>query len=139
MADHGVILDFVKRLKDDPSVLRVLGNGTQEKPYVYVHDLVDAILLGFKKAVPEPYDVFNIGPSTATRVRSIAEITLEAMGLTGKAAIEYGEESIGWPGKIEITLRSPRPVTTSCGFWAYSSMKRTQRVQRMQRSWSSRM
>ena len=33
---HGVIHDFVLRLRDDPTRLVVLGDGTQAKPYVYV-------------------------------------------------------------------------------------------------------
>ena len=41
---HGVIFDFVKRLKADPSHLRILGDGRQSKPYIYVLDLVDAIM-----------------------------------------------------------------------------------------------
>jgi len=97
-ATHGVILDFVKRLKVEPSVLRVLGNGTQEKPYLYVQDLVGAMLLAWKKADPQPYEVFNIGPETATRVRRIAEIVVDKMG--GRATIEYGEENVGWPGDV---------------------------------------
>ena len=31
---HGVIYDFVKRLKDDPSHLKILGDGRQSKPYM---------------------------------------------------------------------------------------------------------
>jgi UDP-glucose 4-epimerase len=99
-ATHGVILDFVRRLIDEPSTLRVLGDGTQEKPYLYVHDLIRAMLLAWTNADPTPYEVFNVGPTTATRVRSIAEIVVDQMGLTGRAAIEYGSEPFGWPGDV---------------------------------------
>lgn len=99
-ATHGVILDFVRRLIDEPSVLTVLGNGTQEKPYLYVHDLVGAMLFAWTHAKPAPYEVFNVGPQTATRVRSIAEIVVDKMGLSGKARIEYGEQPFGWPGDV---------------------------------------
>ena len=99
-ATHGVILDFVRRLIDEPSVLRVLGDGTQEKPYLYVHDLIGAILHAWKNATPEPYEVFNVGPETATRVRSIAEIVVDKMGLSETARIEYGKEPFGWPGDV---------------------------------------
>lgn len=97
-ATHGVILDFVRRLKEEPSVLRVLGNGNQEKPYLYVQDLVAAMLLVWERADPDPYEVFNIGPQTATRVRRIAEMVVDEMG--GVATIEYGEENVGWPGDV---------------------------------------
>ena len=38
------VYDFIARLRQDPSRLQVLGNGTQTKPYLYVTDLVRAIL-----------------------------------------------------------------------------------------------
>ena len=41
---HGAVYDFVARLRQDPRRLRVLGNGKQTKPYLYVKDLVRAIL-----------------------------------------------------------------------------------------------
>jgi len=97
-ATHGVILDFVRRLKQQPEVLEVLGNGTQEKPYLYVHDLLDAMLLAWTRVQPDPYEVFNVGPTTFTRVSRIAEIVVAKMG--GRARIVYGEEPIGWPGDV---------------------------------------
>ncbi len=99
-ATHGVILDFVEKLEKDGSVLDVLGDGTQEKPYLYVHDLLDAMLLGWDRVVPAPLEVFNIGPESATRVRSIAEAVVAAMGLRGEVEIRYGDEPRGWPGDV---------------------------------------
>ena len=99
-ATHGVILDFVRRLKEDPRVLRVLGDGSQEKPYVFVRSLVQAIMHGWKNADPAPFESFNIGPITATRVSRIAEIVVAEMNLTGSTRIEYGSEPIGWPGDV---------------------------------------
>lgn len=99
-ATHGAILDFVEKLEKDASVLDVLGDGTQQKPYLYVHDLLDAMLLAWQRADPEPLEVFNIGPESATRVRAIAEAVVEAMGLEGKAEIRYGDEPRGWPGDV---------------------------------------
>lgn len=99
-ATHGVILDFVKKLKADATRLEVLGDGTQEKPYVYVDDLLDAILLAWERFSPDPYEVFNVGPYSATRVSVIAESVLAAMGLADTAAIVYGTEPRGWPGDV---------------------------------------
>ena len=47
---HGVIFDFLKKLKDDPSHLHILGNGTQRKSYLHVSDGINAILLALEKA-----------------------------------------------------------------------------------------
>jgi len=49
-ATHGVVYDFMQRLRKDPTRLRILGNGEQEKPYLYVRDLVDAMLFIWKKS-----------------------------------------------------------------------------------------
>jgi UDP-glucose 4-epimerase len=79
-ATHGVILDFIKRLKADPGELRILGDGNQEKPYLYVKDLVDAILY-VRRFAPEPVAVYNVGAESRTKVRDIARIVIEEMGL----------------------------------------------------------
>ena len=42
---HGVGFDFLRRLLSDPSKLRILGDGTQSKSYIHVHDVVEAVLL----------------------------------------------------------------------------------------------
>jgi UDP-glucose 4-epimerase len=99
-ATHGVILDFVRKLQATPDVLEVLGDGTQCKPYLHVQDLIEAMLLGFEKAKPDPYEVFNIGPESKTTVREIAEAVVKSMGLEGRAAIRYGSDPIGWPGDV---------------------------------------
>ena len=53
---HGVIYDFIKKLRNNPEELEVLGNGEQCKPYVYVKDLVEAILYVIDHA-EEKYNV----------------------------------------------------------------------------------
>ena len=45
---HGHIFDFVKKLKDDPTKLMVLGNGYQKKAYVHVMDLINGMDLTFR-------------------------------------------------------------------------------------------
>ncbi len=42
---HGVGFDFVRRLLDDPSTLRILGDGRQSKSYIHVDDVIAAVLL----------------------------------------------------------------------------------------------
>ena len=54
-ATHGVIFDFIQKLKRDPGKLPVLGDGTQQKPYLHVSELVDAML------VAESQDTSKIG------------------------------------------------------------------------------
>ena len=96
---HGVIFDFVKRLKADPSHLKILGDGTQSKPYMHVHDLTGAILK-FKE-VPSGVTLFNLGVESQTSVTRIAEIVCEKMGLTG-IPFEYTGGRGGWKGDVPV-------------------------------------
>ena len=126
-ATHGVILDFIERLQRDPEALEVLGDGTQEKPYLYVHDLLDAILLVVDAVRPAPHEVFNVGPETATRVRRIAETVVEVMGLSGKTEIRYGDEPRGWPGDVSrfaYDLRKIHALGWSTGASSDDAMRR---------------
>ena len=41
---HGAIYDFIRQLAKNSARLKVLGNGRQSKPYIYVRDIVDAIV-----------------------------------------------------------------------------------------------
>lgn len=97
-ATHGVIHDFLLRLKANPKELTVLGNGTQEKPYLHVSELVEA-MLHIHDLGKEAFTCCNIGPDgTATTVRHIAEsvVNFAAPG----AAIRYGDSAKGWPGDV---------------------------------------
>lgn len=94
---HGALHDFIGRLKADPSKLVVLGDGRQTKPYLYVGDLVRAILLVADRA-QEPLAVYHAGPEDATSVAEIARIAVEEMGL--HAPIEYTGGEKGWVGDV---------------------------------------
>jgi UDP-glucose 4-epimerase len=95
---HGAIFDFVERLSRDRTHLEVKGDGTQNKPYLDVDDLLDAILLAVE--VPaQPVATYNVAAEGMTSVREIAERVREALGLPG-AAITYGKEPRGWPGDV---------------------------------------
>jgi len=94
---HGVIFDFVNRLKKDPSHLRILGDGTQSKPYLYVLDLVDAIMRFMN--VPKGVALYNVGVETRTSVTRIAEIVCNQMGLAS-IPFEYTGGRGGWKGDV---------------------------------------
>lgn len=96
---HGVIFDFVKRLKADPSHLRILGDGKQSKPYLYALDLVDAIIR-FRDC-PRGVTVYNVGVESQTSVTRIAEIVCEKMGLAG-IPFEYTGGRGGWKGDVPV-------------------------------------
>ena len=94
---HGVIFDFMHRLKDDGTQLRILGDGKQTKPYIYVQDLVDAIIKFMD--VPQGVTLYNVGVEGATSVTKIADIICEEMGLTNVKYNYTGGEG-GWKGDV---------------------------------------
>jgi len=95
---HGVIFDFIHKLKNDPTRLEVLGNGLQEKSYMEVGDCVDAIL-HVMATTDEPLNLFNLGSHDTASVRRIAEIVVEVTGCVD-ARIEYTGGDRGWAGDI---------------------------------------
>jgi UDP-glucose 4-epimerase len=97
-ATHGVVLDFVRKLKSTPNKLNVLGSGRQRKAYLHVNDLIDA--LGYlRENASERLGYYNIGPEdNGVTVSFIAETTVEAVA--PGAGIEYGVEDRGWTGDV---------------------------------------
>ena len=95
---HGVIFDFIHKLKSDRNRLEVLGNGLQEKSYMEVGDCVNAILHVVKNT-DERINLYNLGSSDTCSVRNIAAIVIRETGCDG-ASIEYTGGDRGWAGDI---------------------------------------
>jgi UDP-glucose 4-epimerase len=96
-ATHGAVFDFVQKLRRTPSRLDVLGDGTQEKPYLEVVDLVQAIILVWR-STSERMNIFNVGATTRSKVADIARIVIEEG--PGEAEIVYSGGSRGWIGDV---------------------------------------
>jgi UDP-glucose 4-epimerase len=95
---HGVIFDFIHKLKADSTRLEVLGNGLQEKSYMEVGDCVDGILHVMEHS-NEPLNLYNLGSHDTASVRRIAEIVVDVTGCEG-ASIEYTGGDRGWAGDV---------------------------------------
>lgn len=96
---HGAVFDFIRKLRKNPHELEILGNGTQCKPYIYVLDLVDAIISLTKEFKPGE-DVYNISVlSDGTTVTHIAEIVVDVLGLT-EVEFKYTGGDRGWKGDV---------------------------------------
>ncbi len=95
---HGVIYDFAQKLKKTPHELEVLGDGSQEKPYLHVAPLVDAMLFIADRAT-ERLNCFNIGNADSiSTVRYIAEAVVKRQSPTAK--IRYTGGNRGWVGDV---------------------------------------
>jgi len=97
-ATHGVIYDFIHKLKKNPRELEILGDGRQAKPYIHVSDCVEGMLYGFQHSDGQ-VNVFNLGNHDVVDVTTIARLLLEPMGLP-EAKLKYTGGSRGWPGDV---------------------------------------
>ena len=98
---HGVIYDFIKKLKASPQQLEILGDGTQKKSYLYIDDCIDAMLFGFERA-KEKVEIYNIGSEDWTDVRTIADIVSKEMGLKPEYKFTGGIDGRGWKGDVKF-------------------------------------
>ncbi|MFC2002719.1 NAD-dependent epimerase/dehydratase family protein [Chloroflexota bacterium] len=99
---HGVIVDFINKLRENPKKLEVLGDGNQEKNYFLVEDCLDGILFAFHSC-DNPCEVFNLGCESTIKVTAIARIVIEEMGLTD-VNISYSGGKRGWPGDMPSVI-----------------------------------
>src|SRR5271170_2199741 len=100
---HGAFYDFIMQLTKNSAELKVLGNGLQSKPYIYVRDIVDAIIFGGEKCAEleaGKCDVFNVAPDGGTTVKFMAEELVLQLGFKGRTKISYGTTAGGWPGDV---------------------------------------
>lgn len=95
---HGVIVDFINKLKKNSKELEILGDGKQRKPYLHVIDCVEGILFGFEHS-HDMINLFNLGCDTNTTVTRIAEMVAEEMGLKD-VPFKYTGGKRGWKGDV---------------------------------------
>ncbi|MCS7111628.1 MAG: NAD-dependent epimerase/dehydratase family protein [Ignisphaera sp.] len=107
-SSHGVIVDFINKLRQNPSVLEILGDGTQKKSYLHVYDAVSATVFLALRVIPTitDYDIYNVGNDDWITVKEIADIVVEEMGLS---KVNYvfrpaTADGRGWPGDVKLML-----------------------------------
>jgi UDP-glucose 4-epimerase len=97
---HGVAYDFVRRMYENPRSLRILGDGTQSKSYIYVDDVIEAMFLVINR-VNQPFDCFNVASEDYITVRDIANLVTQQMGLES-VEYQFTEGDRGWKGDVPI-------------------------------------
>lgn len=99
---HGVGYDFVRRLKADPSCLRILGDGSQSKSYIHIDDILDAVFLAGEKG-QGPYDIFNVATGDYITVKEIADLAVKICGLDPRTVrYDFTGGDRGWKGDVPI-------------------------------------
>ena len=102
-SSHGVVYDFVEKLRADPGKLEVLGDGSQSKSYLYVDDCVRGMVMGAEEA-RDRVEVFNLGSDDRVSVMEIAGIVIEEMGVEGCEVRLTGgvDGGRGWAGDVKV-------------------------------------
>lgn len=104
-ANRGVIVDFITKLRKNPSYLEILGNGKQKKSYIHVLDCVSAFILGLKMQLQTPVEFFNVGSHDSIDVNTIAQIVMQKIGLRKDLTFNISIPSGGgWPGDLQEML-----------------------------------
>jgi len=114
---HGHVLDFYKQLLDHPDHLKVLGDGSQRKSYLYVGDCLNAMLhvmkLGKAKEAKHRVEVYNLGTDEYVQVNDSIRFICGALGL--KPRIEYTGGDRGWIGDNPFIFLDTKKVRATDG------------------------
>jgi UDP-glucose 4-epimerase len=97
-ATHGIIFDLMAKLRANPPDLEVLGDGTQQKPYLHISDLLDAMFVVYERT-SDALNYFNIGPpDEGTTVLDIAQAVLREAAPSTRVRFTGGNR--GWVGDV---------------------------------------
>lgn len=99
---HGVGFDFVRQLLLNSNKLRILGDGTQSKSYIYVEDVVNAVLCAHEKT-RQAFQVYNVATGDYITVTAIARIAVDVLELDpANTQFVYTGGDRGWKGDVPI-------------------------------------
>ncbi len=94
---HGHVFDFYRSLKRDPERLRILGDGRQEKSYMYVQDCIGAMLCAAEHHERQPgAHVYNLGTDETLIVDESVALIASHLGLS--PTLEHSGGRRGWVG-----------------------------------------
>ncbi|MEM5778166.1 MAG: NAD-dependent epimerase/dehydratase family protein [Candidatus Aenigmatarchaeota archaeon] len=101
-SEHGVIVDFIKKLKNNPNKLEILGDGNQTKSYIYIKDCIEGMLFG-EENTRNKFEIFNLGSEDKITVKEIANLVVSNLGLKNvKYEFTGGYEGRGWKGDVKL-------------------------------------
>lgn len=119
-AGHGIIHDLIMKLKEDPTTLNVLGDGTQAKSYLHVSDCLDGVQYAVKNA-NDQINIFNLGSKDQCTVRQITEMICKDLNINPE--IHYGTEPRGWNGDVSKFLLATDKIHRLGWFEKHNSEK----------------
>ena len=123
-SNHGVIWDFIRKLRENPQELEILGDGRQTKSYLEVGECVRAVQFGIDHS-HDPVNTFNIGSEDWIDVVTIADIVAEEMDLSG-VRYRFTGGARGWVGdvpKMQLSVEKLKSLGWRCGTTSQASVR----------------
>ncbi len=108
-SNHGIIYDFIDKLKKNPDKLEILGDGEQNKSYIHISDCIDAFFAGLNGK--ETVNIYNVGSEDTIKVKDIAKHVCNIMKLSPTFTFSGGRR--GWKGdvpKMQLNIESIKSV-----------------------------
>jgi UDP-glucose 4-epimerase len=138
---HGVIYDFITKLLKNPEELEILGDGRQEKSYLYITDLISALMHLTEHSLEsrEKTAIYNVGSKDKITVKEIAEIVAREMECSKvryrfTGGVDGGR---GWKGDVKNMQLSIQKIVDSGWKPKYSSKQAVElAVQGLKREFS---
>lgn len=111
---HGVIIDFIRKLRRDPYRLEILGDGTQRKSYLHISDFINAVevAVDYTMNSRNPYEIFNVGNEDWIEVNEIAKIISKSLNLDSVEFhyVKTTNDGRGWVGDVKFMLLDIRKL-----------------------------
>jgi UDP-glucose 4-epimerase len=99
---HGVGFDFLRKLRDNPQRLEILGDGSQSKSYIHVEDVLDAVLVA-QAATTDQFRIYNVATGDYITVHEIADLAVRCAGLDpATVRYEFLGGDRGWKGDVPV-------------------------------------
>lgn len=124
----GVISRFVERALAGQAIL-IHGDGLQTRDFVYVDDVVEAIVCSAEVEMDNPAEVFNVCTGVETSILGLARAVVDQVGdapelVHVRERTGDVQRSLGSPLYLRGHLNVPLPVNISAGLRAFMASLR---------------
>ncbi|MEA3343404.1 MAG: NAD-dependent epimerase/dehydratase family protein [archaeon] len=132
---HGVIFDFVNKLRRNPRELEILGDGRQNKSYFLVENCVDA-MIHTTQLQKERVEIYNVGSADMITVTELADIVVSELGLKDVKFRYTGgvDGGRGWRGDVKTMQLSVEKLAASGYKLKHNSKESVQKTVRVMKS-----
>lgn len=99
---HGILFDMIAKLKKNSAELEILGDGTQNKSYLYIDDCISGIVSVLEKT-DKNFETYNLGSNSQITVKEIIDMLLEMLNFSNTTKKFTGgvDGGRGWVGDVK--------------------------------------